>query len=104
MVKVADTPCPKGKRVGCLGCQSNNVEATLPPEHRWDLNRVNFTLPFEYRSQRLATLGTAFGYVRYADDLVVCSSSREQAEAAQSTIQEWLKPRGLELHPEKTKI
>ncbi len=49
-------------------------------------------------------LGSAFGYVRYADDLVVCSSSREQAEAAQSTIQEWLKPRGLELHPEKTKI
>jgi RNA-directed DNA polymerase len=50
------------------------------------------------------TLGPAYGYVRYADDLIVCASTREQIETAQSTIQEWLKPRGLTLHPEKTRI
>jgi RNA-directed DNA polymerase len=50
------------------------------------------------------TLGSAFGYVRYADDLIVCASSREQVVAAKSTIEEWLQPRGLTLHPEKTRI
>lgn len=50
------------------------------------------------------TLGPSFGFVRYADDLVVCARTREQIEAAQSTIEEWLQPRGLALHPEKTRI
>lgn len=50
------------------------------------------------------TLGPACGYIRYADDLVVCASTREQIETAQTTIEEWLKPRGLTLHPEKTRI
>lgn len=50
------------------------------------------------------TLGSAYGYIRYADDLVVCASTREKAEAAKSLIQKWLQPRGLELHPEKTRI
>jgi RNA-directed DNA polymerase len=50
------------------------------------------------------TLGPAYGYVRYADDLIVCASTREQTEAAKLTIEEWLKPRGLTLHPEKTRI
>lgn len=49
-------------------------------------------------------LGPAYGYVRYADDFIVCASSRERIEAAQLTIEEWLKPRGLTLHPEKTRI
>jgi Retron-type reverse transcriptase len=35
-------------------------------------------------------LGPAYGYVRYADDFIVCARSREQIEAAQSTIEEWL--------------
>lgn len=50
------------------------------------------------------TLGPDFGYVRYADDLIVCASTREKIEAAKSTIEEWLQPRGLTLHPEKTRI
>lgn len=49
-------------------------------------------------------MGKAYGYVRYADDLVVCARTREQIEAAQMTIEEWLQPRGLVLHPEKTRI
>lgn len=49
-------------------------------------------------------LGPAYGYVRYADDFIVCASTREKVEAARTLIQEWLEPRGLELHPEKTKV
>ncbi len=49
-------------------------------------------------------LGPAYGYVRYADDLIVCARTREQIQTAESTIQEWLQPRGLTLHPEKTRI
>lgn len=49
-------------------------------------------------------LGPVYGYVRYADDFIVCASSREQLEAAKLTIEEWLKPRGLELNSEKTRI
>ena len=50
------------------------------------------------------TLGTKYGYIRYADDLIVCANTREQIEAAQLTIKEWLQQRGLTLHPEKTRI
>lgn len=49
-------------------------------------------------------LGPAYGYVRYADDFIVCARSREELEAAKLTIEEWLQPRGLQLNPEKTKI
>lgn len=51
-----------------------------------------------------AMLGGAYGYVRYADDLIVCAKSREDIEAARLFIEAWLKIRGLELHPEKTRI
>lgn len=49
-------------------------------------------------------LGPAYGCVVYADDLIVCANTRERIEAAKSTIEEWLQPRGLILHPEKTRI
>jgi len=49
-------------------------------------------------------LGPVYGYIRYADDLVVCASSREKIEEAQITISELLQQRGLALHPEKTRI
>ena len=49
-------------------------------------------------------LGAAYGYVRYADDLIVCAKTREQIETARSIIEEWLQQRGLSLHPEKTRI
>jgi len=49
-------------------------------------------------------LGPTYGCIVYADDLVVCASTREKIEAAQLTIEDWLKPRGLALHPEKTRI
>jgi RNA-directed DNA polymerase len=42
--------------------------------------------------------------VRYADDFCVFCESREDAEAAQNCLEEWLKQRGLEFSSEKTRI
>ena len=48
----------------------------------------------------------ACGYemVRYADDFVVLCASREEAESALQTIQQWVAEAGLTLHPQKTRI
>lgn len=42
--------------------------------------------------------------VRYAEDFVVFSDTREKAEKVVEILTEWLKPRGLTLSKEKTKI
>ncbi len=42
--------------------------------------------------------------IRYADDFVILTQSKEEAETAKSIIKEWLADRGLELSEEKTKI
>ena len=41
---------------------------------------------------------------RYADDLVVCCHSRQQAEQARARLAEWLEPRGLAFNDAKTRI
>ena len=45
-----------------------------------------------------------FTLVRYADDMVVLCRTREQAEAALVKLGELLEVRGLQLHPDKTRI
>ncbi|MEB3881852.1 reverse transcriptase/maturase family protein, partial [Lyngbya sp. CCY1209] len=42
--------------------------------------------------------------VRYADDFVVISPNLEIIEQCKIVISEWLKPIGLQLKPEKTRI
>lgn len=42
--------------------------------------------------------------VRYADDFVILCRSRAEAEQALQWIEEWTRPAGLTLHPEKTRI
>lgn len=42
--------------------------------------------------------------VRYADDLVVCCYSKEQAEQVKTRLATWLAPRGLTFNEEKTRI
>lgn len=42
--------------------------------------------------------------IRYADDFVIFAEKREDAEAAQNTLADWLSKRGLELSQEKTRI
>ena len=45
-----------------------------------------------------------FGYIRYADDLIVTSPDKGRLEAAIPVIQAWLAQRGLELNQDKTRI
>ena len=49
-------------------------------------------------------IGQRHGFVRYADDFIVCAKTRADIEAVKLTIEEWLRKRGLTLHPEKTRI
>jgi len=42
--------------------------------------------------------------VRYADDFVILSRSREEAEEALEEVKRWTAKSGLTLHPEKTRI
>jgi RNA-directed DNA polymerase len=42
--------------------------------------------------------------VRYADDLVVCCHSRQQAEHVKARLAGWLEPRGLAFNEAKTRI
>ena len=42
--------------------------------------------------------------VRYADDFVILTVSKEEAEKSKGLIQDWLKERGLKLSEEKTSI
>jgi RNA-directed DNA polymerase len=45
-----------------------------------------------------------FTLVRYADDMVVLCRTREEAEAALAKLGELIEARGLQLHPDKTRI
>ena len=42
--------------------------------------------------------------VRYADDMVACCHSRQQAEQVKAQLARWLAPRGLVFNEDKTKI
>lgn len=52
----------------------------------------------------LAMRQAGFRLVRYADDMVVLCRTREEAEAALSKLGELIEARGLQLHPDKTRI
>jgi len=49
-------------------------------------------------------LGSKYGYIRYADDLVVTAKSKEALLAIKPTIEKWLLDRGLVMNDEKTRI
>lgn len=46
----------------------------------------------------------AYGYIRYADDILITATTRTEIEAIIPVIQQWLGERGLELNREKTTI
>lgn len=52
----------------------------------------------------LAMQQAGFRLVRYADDMVVLCGTREEAEAALIKLRELIEGRGLQLHPEKTRL
>jgi RNA-directed DNA polymerase len=49
-------------------------------------------------------VGTSPTLTRYADDLVVCCHTRQQAEQAKARLAAWLAPRGLAFNEAKTRI
>jgi len=48
--------------------------------------------------------GRGYAMVRYADDFVILSRSRVEAEAALALVEAWVAENGLTLHPDKTRI
>ena len=42
--------------------------------------------------------------MRYADDMVACCHSKQQAEQVKAQLAEWLAPRGLVFNEDKTRI
>jgi RNA-directed DNA polymerase len=56
-----------------------------------------------YRADGTAVAGTPI-LVRYADDMVACCHSRQQAEQVKVQLAEWLAPRGLAFNEDKTRI
>jgi len=47
---------------------------------------------------------SGFAMVRYADDFVILCRSQAEAEAALAVVRQWVDGRGLQLHPEKTRL
>lgn len=52
----------------------------------------------------VAMRAAGFALVRYADDMVVMCRTRAEAEAALATLRELVEVRGLQLHPDKTRL
>lgn len=52
----------------------------------------------------LAMRQAGFRLVRYADDMVVLCGTREETEAALAELKELIEGRGLQLHPDKTRL
>lgn len=44
------------------------------------------------------------GFIRYADDFLVTAKTREELETIIPYLESWLKLKGLELSPEKTRV
>jgi len=47
---------------------------------------------------------SGYAMVRYADDFVILCRSQAEAEAALAVVRQWVDGRGLQLHPEKTRL
>ena len=55
-----------------------------------------------YRTKRIWS--NKYGFIRYADDIIVTAPSKEDIEAIKPVLEDWLKQRGLTFNREKTKI
>lgn len=60
-------------------------------------------LALDGMQQLIAGFGN-FGFIRYADDFVITARRKEDLLVLRPHIEAWLLERGLELHPDKTKI
>lgn len=72
---------------------------------------ASYTTFREYRSRTDQAAGPVrrkrvqmYGFVRYADDLIITAETKEALEAILPEVETWLAARGLKLNPEKTQI
>ncbi len=75
----------------------HGMEEALGIKYRWNKNPRSKQGGSWLNTSRVAI-------IRYADDFVILTESKEDAELARTTIEEWLSKMGLELSKEKTKI
>ena len=70
------------------------------------LHRLEEAAGVRYRTGRYAgdVADASPTLTRYADDLVVCCLSRQQAEQVKARLAAWLTPRGLAFNEAKTRI
>lgn len=69
-----------------------------------DVLKASFPLKQIGPSNKRTTYSPKVNLVRYADDFIVTGRDKMQLERAKEVISDFLRPRGLELHPTKTKI
>ncbi|NEQ83115.1 MAG: group II intron reverse transcriptase/maturase, partial [Moorea sp. SIO2I5] len=75
----------------------HGLEEKLGIKYRWDRDKRR-------KAGGFWTNTTSRTYVRFADDFVVLTESKEDAEEAKTIIEEWLSKKGLTLSEDKTKI
>ncbi len=94
-----ETGTPQGGVISPLlaNIALHGMEEALGISYRWQKNsRINNGGCWSNKSNRSLT--------RYADDFVILTESKEDAEVAKTTIEKWLSEIGPKLSEEKTKI
>lgn len=68
------------------------------------LDGMEMALGIRWTKQHRRHRDSTYALVRYADDFVVLTDTKESAENAREILREWLADRGLELSSEKTRV
>lgn len=86
LVKVAVTPNPKGKRVGCSCSRVSSEEAKLPPEYRWNLNRSQIILRKRGKPHGLSHVQRVIGAQAMTNAQEVADSGESECSAVTAEI------------------
>ncbi len=86
LVKVADTPNPKGKRVGCSCSRVSSEEAKPPPEYRWNLNRSQIILGKRGKPHGLSHVQRVIGAQAMTNAQEVADSGGSECSAVTAEI------------------
>ncbi|NEQ82915.1 MAG: group II intron reverse transcriptase/maturase [Moorea sp. SIO2I5] len=94
-----ETGTPQGGIISPLlaNIALHGMEEELGIKYRWNKDKRK-------KSGGFWTNTSNRTFVRFADDFVVLTESKEDAANAKATIQEWLTKKGLNISEEKTKI
>ena len=95
----SETGTPQGGIISPLlaNIALHGMEEALGINYRWKKDSRKMDGGFWYNDSNRSI-------IRYADDFVILTESKEDAEVAKKTISNWLSERGLEISEEKTNI